>query len=150
MKVALGSDHGGFLLKEEIKKYLESLKITVEDVGTFTSERCDYPDFAHKVARLVLNGECKYGILVCYTGIGMSITANRYKGIRASLVRSADEAYLTRLHNDSNVLCLGGKYTDSLTAKAIIDTYLITDFEGGRHLNRIKKIEGEEVCTKGN
>lgn len=141
MKIYIGSDHGGFLLKEGLKSYLSSHGINVYDVGCDTIDSCDYPDYAHKVAEAVALKHADFGVLVCSTGIGMSIAANRHKGVRASLVRSGDEAYLTRLHNDSNILCLGEKYTSLSDAKEIIDLYLNTKFEQGRHIRRIEKIE---------
>ncbi|MCD6403123.1 MAG: ribose 5-phosphate isomerase B [Candidatus Aenigmarchaeota archaeon] len=139
-KLAIGSDHAGFRLKEKLKKYLESKGFSVIDVGTDSEESVDYPDFAFKVAKLVSEGKCKRGILVCGTGLGMSIAANKVKGIRATVCWNEEVARLSRLHNDSNVLCLGGRLLTFEEAKRIVEVWLETEFEGGRHLRRIKKI----------
>lgn len=140
MKVALASDHAGYNLKEEIKKYLEQQKIEYVDYGTNSSESVDYPDFAYPACLSVKHHETDYGILVCYTGIGMSMTANKVKGIRAALVSNIDAGKLTRMHNNANVLCLSQKDLEVNLAKEIVKVFLNTPFEGGRHLRRVNKI----------
>lgn len=140
MKIAIGSDHAGRTLKLELIKYLTSLGHIVYDDGTYTNDSVDYPDFAKRVCKRVVKGEVKYGVLVCYTGIGMSITANKFKKVRAALVGSVEDAGLTRGHNNSNVLCLSQKNTPIELAKEITSTFLTTDFEGGRHERRVNKI----------
>lgn len=140
MKIALASDHAGFTLKEEIKKHLEKLNIAYIDYGTNSLESVDYPDYAYPACLSVKNNECDYGILVCYTGIGMSIVANKVKGIRAALVSTLDQASLTRMHNNANVLCLSQKETELQLALSIVDTFLNTSFEKGRHERRVNKI----------
>ena len=138
-KLYIASDHGGFRLKNEIREHLKLLDIEIEDLGCYTTESCDYPDFAHKLVYKILEDGGR-GILVCGTGIGMSIAANRHAGIRASLCTDTFSARMTRLHNNSNVLCLGGRITGTGLAMEIVDTWLKTEFEGGRHLRRIEKI----------
>lgn len=144
MKIAIGSDHGGFELKEKIKSHLESVGHTVFDEGCYSTERVDYPVYCAKVCKKVQSKEADYGVLVCTTGIGMSICANKYKGIRAALVHNNDMAKMTREHNDSNILCLSQKYTLFDEAIEFVDTFLSTDFTYGRHLNRVKMIEEAE------
>ena len=140
MKIAIGADHSGVLLKKEIINYLESNDIQVINKGTDTPDSVDYPDFALPVAKMVQNNEVNFGILICYTGIGMSMAANKVKGVRASLVGKVEDAILTREHNDSNVLCLSAKNTDVETALQIIKAYLESKFTGGRHCNRVDKV----------
>lgn len=140
MKIALASDHAGFTLKEEIKKHLKKLNIAYIDYGTNSLDSVDYPDYAYPACLSVKNNECDYGILVCYTGIGMSIVANKVKGIRASLVSTLDQASLTRMHNNANVLCLSQKETKLELALSIVDTFINTTFEKGRHERRVNKI----------
>ncbi|MFA5361732.1 MAG: ribose 5-phosphate isomerase B [Candidatus Omnitrophota bacterium] len=143
-KLIIGSDHAGFKLKEELKRYLEKKGIRVEDAGTYSEERCDYPRYAAAVAEKVSAGRVKKGILICMTGIGNSIVANRFPGVRASLCCNIKAARLTREHNDSNVLVLGAAFIDGNLAKRIVQVWLHTSFAGGRHarrLNLIKKIE---------
>ncbi|AZR74009.1 ribose 5-phosphate isomerase B [Anoxybacter fermentans] len=144
MKVAIGSDHGGFRLKEEIKKYLESLQIEYKDFGTYSEESVDYPDFARPVAEGVARGEFDRGILICGTGIGMSIAANKVPGIRAALCHDCFSARATREHNDSNVLCLGERVIGKGLALDIVKIWLETEFVGGRHQRRIDKITSLE------
>lgn len=144
MKIAIGSDHGGFALKEQLRAYLESEGHTVIDEGCYSLDRVDYPVYCRAVCKSVQSKESDYGVLVCTTGIGMSICANKYKGIRAALVHNVDMAKMTREHNDSNVLCLSQKYTLFDEAKEFIDIFLETSFSGGRHLNRVKMIEEAE------
>jgi len=140
MKIALGSDHAGFDLKESIKRHLESGGNEVEDFGTFDSQSTDYPDYAFKVAKAVASGKAKYGVLVCSTGVGMAIAANKVSGIRAALATSVDVAAQSRAHLDANVLVFGQKVTDESVALAALDKWLATPFEGGRHERRLKKI----------
>ena len=138
-KILIASDHGGFKLKKEIIEHLISNEIEVVDLGCDTIESCDYPIFAHKLATKVLETGLR-GILVCGTGIGMSIAANRHEGIRASHCTDTFTARMTRMHNDSNVLCLGERITGVGLALDIVDIWLNTEFEGGRHQNRIDMI----------
>ena len=139
MKISIGSDHAGFELKQKIIEKYPSFKF--DDCGTFSNESVDYPDFGHKVANSVLSNNVDCGIVVCGSGIGISIAANRSKGIRAALCTSTEHAKLSRLHNDANVLALGSRLTDEKDIYAIIDIFLATPFEGGRHSDRIKKID---------
>ena len=143
MKIIVGSDHGGFSLKTIIAAHLEQQGITVEDVGCYSEDSCDYPVIAKEVAKKVLL-EAGRGILVCGTGIGMSIAANKFKGIRASLCSDTYSARMTRKHNNSNVLCLGERVIGPGLALDIVDEWLVTDFEGGRHERRVNMLELEE------
>lgn len=138
-KIIIASDHGGFNLKKQIIEYLKNKGYDYEDCGCYTQESCDYPIYAKKVAEAVINDNVK-GILVCGTGIGMSIAANRYKGIRASHCTDTFSARMTRLHNNSNILCLGERITGIGLALDIVDIWLHTEFEGGRHQKRIDMI----------
>ncbi len=141
MRIAIGSDHAGFELKQAVISCLESLKHEVKDLGPFTAgQSCDYPDFATEVCREVLESGC-LGILICGTGIGMSMAANKVKGIRAALCTSEFQGRMTRKHNDANVLCLGGRVTGQGVALAIVKEFLEAEFEGGRHLTRIQKFD---------
>ena len=145
--IAIASDHGGFELKQEIMKHLESKGLEYKDYGTYTTDSCDYPIYGEKAARAVAGGECEKGILICGTGIGISISANKVKGIRAALCGDCYSAEYTRLHNDANMLALGARVTASGLALKIVDTFLETEFEGGRHARRvalIHEIEGRE------
>lgn len=140
--IALGSDHGGYELKQEIISHLESKGISYRDYGSFSPEPADYPEYAHIVAHAVVNGECEKGILICGTGIGISIAANKVKGIRAAVCTDCFTAEATRLHNDANILALGGRVVGSGLALKIVDTFLNTPFSGEeRHSRRISKIE---------
>lgn len=141
MKLGIASDHGGFLLKQEIIKYYQNKGIDIIDFGCDSLDSVDYPIYAKKVCESYLKNEIDFGILVCTTGIGMSITANKFKGIRAALVTNIDSASLTRRHNNSNVICIGAKYTSVNDACNYIDTFISTDFEGGRHQRRVDMIE---------
>ena len=143
MKIAIASDHGGFELKNEIFKYLMQKGFDVVDFGTNTSESCDYPVFAKKVCSKILNKEFDSGILICGTGIGMSIAANRFKGIRAACVSDTYSAKMTRAHNDSNVLCFGARVVGFGLATKIVDTWLETKYEGGRHQKRVEMLDIE-------
>lgn len=140
MKVAIGSDHGGLNIKEEIKSLMEEMSIQYEDVGCACSSSVDYPDYALPVAEKVASGEVDRGILICGTGIGMSIAANKVKGIRCALVHDVFSAKATREHNDSNVLAMGERVIGPGLAREIAKVWLQTEFEGGRHANRIAKI----------
>lgn len=138
--IYVGSDHGGFELKEDIIKYIkEELKLEVEDCGCYSTDSVDYPDLAEKVCKSVTEKSGK-GILVCGTGIGISIAANKMKGIRCALCSEEYSARMTRKHNDANVLALGGRTTGVELAKSIVEAFLTTDFEGGRHQRRVDMI----------
>ena len=141
MRISLASDHGGFQLKSQIGEYLAKLGHSVVDYGTNTADRCDYPDFARPAALAVANGECERGIVVCTTGIGVSMVANKVKGVRCALCVNADMAKMTRAHNNANMIAIGQKYVDFATAKEIVDNFLSTPFEGGQHGIRVNKIE---------
>ena len=142
--IALGCDHGGYELKQEIKKYLDEKGIEYRDFGCDSLEAVDYPVYAKKVARAIQSGECEKGILICGTGIGISITANKFKGIRAALCTDCFCAEATRLHNNANVLALGGRVVGGGLAVKIVDTFLNTPFSGDeRHERRIAQIEAE-------
>jgi ribose 5-phosphate isomerase B len=145
MKIALGSDHGGYQLKENLKKYLKELNVEYKDFGCNSEKSVDYPDIGFKIAREVKNRKYDKGILICSTGIGMSIVANKIKGIRASLCHDVFSARYAREHNDANILTLGGRVIDSELAKEIVKVWLNTDFSGEeRHLKRLNKIKQEE------
>jgi ribose 5-phosphate isomerase B len=144
LKIAFGSDHAGYRLKEELTKAARSMGHDVVDFGTEGEESVDYPDYALAVAKAVASGECDRGVLVCASGIGMSIAANKVKGVRAAKVDTVDEATFSRLHNDANVLCLGQRFIESAEAQKALEAWLQADFEGGRHLRRVKKIEAIE------
>ena len=138
--IAIASDHGGYMLKEHIKAYLAAKGITCEDVGTNSTDSCDYPDFAKPAAEAVANGQCEKGIVICTTGIGVSITANKVKGIRCALCTDTLTAEMTRRHNDANVLAMGAGIVGPMLAERIADTFLSTEFEGGRHARRVAKL----------
>ncbi len=138
--IAIGCDHGGLELKESIIKHLKDRGFEVNDFGTYTKESVDYPDIAAKVCPEVLNGKCEFGILICGTGIGISIAANKHKGIRAALCSDPYSAAKTKEHNNANVICLGGRVTGPDLANTIVDAYIDAKFEGDRHEKRIKKI----------
>lgn len=140
MKLSIGSDHAGFELKESIVSYLEKNGHNVINQGTYNKDSVDYPDFAKKVVEDVQNKEVDYGILVCYTGIGMSMAANKAKGIRAALVGKVEDAILTREHNNANVLCLSAKNTEEELAFEIIKAFLESNFTAGRHERRVEKV----------
>ena len=140
-KIFIGADSAGYELKEIIKDYITEKGYDVTDMGTDSAASCHYPKFASAVARRVQdNPDTSFGILVCGTGIGMSMTANKYKGIRAAVCSDTFSARMTRNHNDANILCLGARMTGVELAKAIVEAFLTTDFEGGRHKRRIDKI----------
>ncbi|MBN2088534.1 ribose 5-phosphate isomerase B [candidate division KSB1 bacterium] len=139
--MAIGSDHAGFELKELIKKYLDSLHQPYKDFGTDSQTSTDYPDWGAKVASAISNGIHQRGILICGSGIGMSITANKFKGVRAALCTSEYMAEICRKHNDANILVLGGRTTSELMAQKYVKIWLETAFEGGRHQKRIEKLD---------
>jgi ribose 5-phosphate isomerase B len=141
MKIAIGADHAGFSLKEELRRELEAAGHEVADFGTDSPESTDYPDYAQRVAQAVAAGECERGILICFTGIGMSMAANRVRGVRAALGCNTDAVELTRRHNDANVLTLGAKYLNRARAMELVQVFLDTPFEGGRHERRVRKID---------
>lgn len=140
MIISMASDHAGLALKEEIKKYLNEKGIEVLDFGTNTLDSCDYPDFAYPAACAVKEQKADFGVFVCYTGIGMSMAANKVKSIRGALVGSVENAHLTREHNNSNVLCLAAKDTPTELAIEIVNEFLNTEFAGGRHERRVNKL----------
>ncbi|MBE7016612.1 MAG: ribose 5-phosphate isomerase B [Ruminococcaceae bacterium] len=142
--IAIASDHGGFELKKEIMKHLEAKGYALKDFGTYTTDSCDYPIYGEAAARAVASGECERGIIICGTGIGISISANKVKGIRAALCADCYSAEYTRLHNDANILALGARTTGSGLALKIVDTFLSTEFEGGRHARRVALISDIE------
>lgn len=140
MALALGSDHGGFRLKEEIKRHLTELNVPFHDFGTYSTDSVDYPDVAKEVAEAVASGQYEQGILICGTGIGISIAANKVKGIRAALCSDDFSAQMARQHNNANILALGERVLGPGLALHIVDTFLKTPFEGGRHARRVDKI----------
>jgi ribose 5-phosphate isomerase B len=140
MRLVCGSDHAGLHLKEELKKHLEEKGITVQDVGTHSADSCDYPDYAVQVARAVVAGEGELGFLVCGSGIGMSIAANKIAGVRAAVVSDTFSAHASREHNDANVLCMGERVVGVGLAKDILDAFVGAQFQGGRHAGRVAKI----------
>lgn len=144
MRLYVGSDHAGFALKEQVREHLEQEGHEVVDVGTHSEDSVDYPDFARQVGEAVAAGDAEYGILVCGSGLGMAIAANKVDGVRAVQVMDTEMAKMSRMHNDANVVTLAGRYTEPATADAIVDTFLATAFEGGRHQNRVDKITAIE------
>jgi ribose 5-phosphate isomerase B len=141
MKIAIGSDHAGFELKEQLINYLKEKNTTILDKGCFSLERADYPDFGHAVALSVLNKEVDFGILMCGSGNGINMSANKHAGIRAALCWNQEIASLARLHNDANILVLPARYISLEEAKKCVDAFFNNAFEGGRHADRIKKID---------
>ena len=139
-KIFISSDHAGFKLKEEIKSHLSKKNISFKDMGPFNDDRVDYPDYAHKVARKVKTNKSNVGILVCGSGMGMNIAANRHKNIRAAQCFNLKSTKLSRLHNDANIITLGSRLLNKKLALNCVNTFLNTKFEGGRHIKRIKKI----------
>lgn len=140
MKIAIGSDHAGFQYKEAIKDHLSKAGHDVQDLGTFTEASCDYPDYAHAVAEAVESASVERGILICGSANGVCITANKHRGVRAALCWEAEVARLARQHNDANVICLPARFVSVDTALEMTDLFLATEFEGGRHQNRVNKI----------
>ena len=137
MKIAIGSDHGGYALKETIKNYLDAKNIPYEDFGTHSTDSCDYPVFGKAAAEAVADGRCDKGIVICTTGIGISITANKVKGIRCALCADPLSAEMTRRHNDANMLAMGAGIVGPNLAERIVEVFLNTEFEGGRHARRV-------------
>lgn len=142
--IAIGADHGGFELKEHIVKYLTDKGLDVKDFGTYSEASVDYPDCAAPVCKAVQDGTAQCGILICGTGIGISMAANKYKGIRAALCGDVYSAKMTKQHNNSNIICMGGRVIGRELAFMIVDAWLEAEFEGGRHQNRIDKIHAVE------
>lgn len=140
MKIAIGCDHGAYALKEAFKKHFDETGVEYEDLGTYSTESVHYPVYARAVCEAVQSGRAEFGILLCSTGIGMSIAANKFKGIRAALCGDSYSARFTRLHNDANVLCIGALVTGEGLAKEIADIFLSTEFMGGRHATRVGMI----------
>ena len=154
MKIALGCDHGGYAMKEDIKKQLEGLGHEVKDCGTYSTESCDYPIFGEAAARAVASGECEYGIVVCTTGIGISIAANKVKGVRACVCSEPYSARMSKQHNNSNIIAFGARVIGVETAKMIVDEWLNAKYEGGRHqvrvdmLTEIEQTQGLKVVDE--
>lgn len=147
MIISMGSDHAGFEQKQQLVDYLRGEGYEVADLGPFSADRVDYPDFAAKVAQHVAEGKSRFGVLVCGTGIGMAIAANKICGIRAANAINVEFAKLSRGHNDANVITLSGRYVDLETNEKILDAFLTAEFEGGRHAQRVEKIMLLEECT---
>lgn len=143
MKIIIGSDHAGYRMKERVKAHLKERGIEAEDVGTHSEESVDYTDFGKDVARKVSHGDFDRGILICGTGLGMSMVANRFPGVRAGLANDMFSAVMSRRHNDSNILVLGGRLIGDALAVQLVDTWLDTQFEGGRHQRRLDKMDSE-------
>lgn len=144
MKLAIGSDHAGYEMKEGIKKYLEEKGYEVKDYGTNSTESCDYPEFGEKVGRAVASGECEEGVLVCGTGIGISLAANKVKGIRAAVCSEPVSARLAKQHNNANIIAFGARIVGMEEAKGIVDAFLSAEFLGGRHEKRVNMISDIE------
>ena len=140
MRIATGSDHAGLALKQGLREYLESEGHTVTDLGTHTKESCDYPDYAAEVARAVVDGDADFGLLLCGTGVGMCMAANKVAGIRAAVVSDSFSARATRQHNDANVLCMGERVVGQGLAQEILAAWLDAEYEGGRHQRRIDTV----------
>ncbi|MGI5985717.1 MAG: ribose 5-phosphate isomerase B [Oscillospiraceae bacterium] len=145
MMIALGSDHGGYALKKEIMKHLDEKGIAYKDFGTYTEDSCDYPLYGEEVGKAVVSGEYERGIIICGTGIGISIAANKVRGVRAALCGDCYSAEFTRRHNDANVLALGARVIGPGLALKIVDIFLNTEFEGGRHAKRVDLISDIEA-----
>ncbi|HIV86660.1 MAG TPA: ribose 5-phosphate isomerase B [Candidatus Pygmaiobacter gallistercoris] len=143
-KIALGADHGGYELKEAVKAHLDEIGVAYQDFGCFSTESVDYPDMAKPACEAVVSGECDKALLFCGTGVGISIAANKIKGIRACCCSDYFSAKYTRMHNDANALCLGGRVVGAGLAIELVDVFLNTAFEGGRHAKRIAKITALE------
>jgi ribose 5-phosphate isomerase B len=141
LKIAIGSDHAGFDYKSQIIKYLSEKNYEIKDMGCYNEERADYPDFAHKVANSVVNKEVDFGILLCGSGNGINITANKHKGIRSALCWKSEIATMARQHNDANILTLPARYISLEEAYKCIDAFFSAEFEGGRHQERLNKID---------
>ena len=138
--IAIGSDHAGFDIKEDLISYLEGKGLTFKDFGTFSKDSVDYPDFAHPVAHAVENGEASFGILACGSANGVAITANKHKGIRAAICWGEELAKLAREHNNANIICIPGRFVRDGDAEKMVEIFISADFEGGRHLRRVEKM----------
>jgi ribose 5-phosphate isomerase B len=143
MKIILGSDHAGFAMKEKVKRFLQEKGIEVEDAGTYDEGSVDYTDFGKEVSRKVSDGTFERGVLVCGTGLGMSMTANRFKGVRAALANDLFSAIMSRRHNDSNILVLGGRLIGDTLGMQLVEAWLETPFDGGRHEVRLEKMDSD-------
>lgn len=139
--IAIGADHAGFEYKEHIIKWLQQQNCTIQDFGTYNTESVDYPDFAHPVAKALENNETTFGILICGSGNGVAIAANKHQHIRAALCWTTEIAQLARQHNNANIICIPSRFVDLVTAQQMVETFLQTPFEGGRHQKRVNKIE---------
>lgn len=140
LPIAIGSDHAGFEYKQDIKAHLENLGLSVLDLGTHSLDSVDYPDHAHQVAQAVEKGECAFGILFCGSGNGVAMTANKHSGIRAAICWNVPIAELARSHNDANILCVPARYVSTEISRQMVDKFIATEFEGGRHATRVGKI----------
>lgn len=149
MRIAIGSDHAGWKLKQQVMAFLIELGHSYEDVGCYNEDSCDYPDIGRKVAQAVADSLCERGILVCYSGIGMCMTANKVAGIRAALCHETQTGRLAREHNDANVLCLGQGFVDPALAKEMVRLFLTTPFAGERHARRVSKIMELDAPRRG-
>ena len=145
--IALGSDHAGFAYKVRLAEYPRQAGYEVKDVGCPSEERCHYPLFAHRLCRLVQSGDCRFGILICGTGIGMSMAANKHRGIRAAVCSDEYSTRMTREHNDANVLCLGARVIDYETAERLVDIFINTGYIGGDHDTRVRMLGEIENCS---
>ena len=146
MRISIGSDHAGYELKEKVKQYLNSKKgIELNDWGCYSEERCDYPDFGHAVAEDVNNQKCDFGILICGSGNGINMTANKWSGVRSALCWSSEIANMARLHNDANILTMPGRYISEEEAFKCVDEFMNTGFEVGRHEDRVAKISNRNL-----
>jgi ribose 5-phosphate isomerase B len=143
LPLAIASDHAGFALKEQLKRSLVAMNVKFEDLGTHSESRCDYPEFAHALARGIAAGRHRLGVLVCGSGIGMSMAANRHPGVRAAVCTEGYAARVSREHNDANVLCLGSRIVGPGVAEDIVRAFLDARFEGGRHASRVAKIDAD-------
>ena len=143
--IGLASDHAGFELKQFVRQYLDDKGLEYKDYGTYSEASCDYPDFGHALAKGIEEGECEKGIAICGSGEGISMTLNKHQGIRAALCWIPEISHLARQHNDANVLVMPGRFITNEEAAAIMDEYLATDFEGGRHARRVAKIPVQEA-----
>ncbi len=148
MRIAIGSDHAGYELKCQVVNYLQHKNMEIHDMGAFSKDSVDYPDYAIQVCQTINRKNSDFGILICYTGIGMSMAANKVRGIRAALIDNEENARLTREHNDANIICLGAKDVNFEQAKRLIDVFLTTKFSGGRHLQRVEKVMSIEKNEK--
>ncbi len=149
MRIAIGCDHAGFELKEFIRQAISiDMSMDVSDFGAYSTESVDYPDFAHLVAQAIESGRDDFGILICGSGIGVSITANRHRRVRAALCWNVEIAQLSRKHNDANVICIPARFVSTKEALDMVKAFIITSFEGGRHKRRVEKIEGEEESSR--